>query len=136
MSTTESDDAGQDGGSKIETNASQVEPSRLEIPGAEGLFHIQILNEDTARGVVTTIVHLAPGSRIPAHRHRAGSEMHYVLEGDLIEDGRVLEAGSFLTHAAGQVHGPHESRTGAKVLTVQNWQSRDGNFDFEAVEPA
>ncbi len=135
MSTTESQDAGQDSGSKIETNASRIEPSRLEIPGAEGLFHIQILNQDTGRGVVTTIVHLAPGSRIPAHRHRSGSEMHYVLEGDLIEDGRVLEVGSFLTHTAGQVHGPHESRNGAKVLTVQSWQSQNGEFDFEAVEP-
>ena len=131
MSSTE--DAAGEAGAKIETNSSQVEPTRLEIPGAEGLFHIQILNEDAARGVVTTIVHLSPGSRIPAHRHRAGAEMHYVLEGDLIEDGRMLEAGSFLTHAAGQVHGPHESRGGARVLTVQNWQSRDGGFDFEAV---
>jgi quercetin dioxygenase-like cupin family protein len=123
-------------GAKIETNASQIEPTRLEIPGAQGIFYIQILNEDTQRGVVTTIVHLTPGSRIPAHRHSAGAEMHYVLEGDLVEDGRVLEVGGFLTHAAGQVHGPHESRGGARVLTVQHWQSQDGEFNFEAVEEA
>ncbi len=132
--SSDENDASPGSGLKIETNSSHVEPTRLEIPGAEGVFHIQILNEDRGRGVVTTIVHLAPGARIPAHRHRAGSEMHYVFEGDLIENGRVLEVGSFLTHAAGQVHGPHESRGGARVLTVQDWQSQNGQFDFEPVE--
>ncbi len=110
-----------------------AEATPFQIPGAEGEFRIQLLNEDEARGVVTTIVHLPPGGRIPAHRHQKGAEMHYVLEGDLIEAGQKLGAGSFLTHAAGQVHGPHESRGGAKVLTVQHWQSKDGSFDFEPV---
>src|SRR3712207_7191989 len=54
-------------------------------PGAQGQFRIQILNEDQARGVVTSIVHLPPGGRIPAHKHQAGAEMHYVIEGDLID---------------------------------------------------
>ena len=106
----------------------------FEIPGATGEFRIQILNEDTARGVVTSIVHLPPGGRIPAHFHRAGSEMHYVLDGDLIEAGEALGPGAFLTVPAGTVHGPHESRNGARVLTVQSWQSHDGSFDFHPVE--
>ncbi|WP_376096416.1 cupin domain-containing protein [Roseomonas sp. CCTCC AB2023176] len=106
----------------------------FEIPGAEGAFRIQILNEDRARGVVTSIVHLPAGGRIPAHYHDAGSEMHYVLEGDLIERGETLGAGAFLTHAKGVVHGPHESRGGAKVLTVQTWQSEGGEFDFRPAD--
>jgi quercetin dioxygenase-like cupin family protein len=112
-------------------SAEGVEATPFQIPGATGEFRIQILNEDQALGVVTTIVHLPPGGRIPAHRHQKGAEMHYVLEGDLINDGQALGAGAFLTHAAGQVHGPHESRGGARVLTVQQWQSTDGDFDFE-----
>ncbi len=111
--------------------AADIEATPFQIPGAEGEFRIQILNEDKGRGVVTTIVHLPAGGRIPAHKHQAGAEMHYVLEGDLIDAGQELGVGSFLTHAAGQVHGPHESRGGAKVLTVQQWQSKDGSFDFE-----
>ena len=107
------------------------EPTAFAIPGAEGEFKIQILNEDQANGVVTTIVHLPAGGKIPAHRHQKGAEMHYVLDGDLIDRGHSLGAGSFLTHAAGAVHGPHESKGGAKVLTVQTWQSSDGDFDFE-----
>ena len=116
--------------------AEGVSAAPFEIPGATGEFRIQILNEDMERGVVTSIVHLPPGGRIPAHRHQAGSEMHYVLEGDLIEKGESLGVGAFLTHAKGVVHGPHESKGGAKVLTVQQWQSRDGKFDFEPAEDA
>src|SRR3712207_1809674 len=114
--------------------ADSVSATQFEIPGSTGEFRIQILNQDAERGVVTSIVHLPPGGRIPAHRHRAGAEMHYVLDGDLVERGQALGPGAFLTHAAGVVHGPHESRGGARVLTVQHWQSRDGEFDFEAAE--
>ena len=118
---------------KLQLSAAGIDAVPFEIPGATGEFRIQILNEDEERGVVTSIVHLPPGGRIPAHRHQAGSEMHYVLEGDLVEAGEALEAGAFLTYPAGTPHGPHESRGGAKVLTVQQWQSRNGRFDFEPV---
>ena len=115
----------------IVADAASVSASPFVIPGSTGEFKIQILNEDTAKGVVTTVVHLPPGGRIPAHKHSKGAEMHYVLEGDLVENGQALAPGAFLTHAAGQVHGPHESKGGAKVLTVQVWQSEGGEFDFE-----
>lgn len=116
--------------------AESVEPAPFMIPGATGgTFRIQILNEDAGRGVVTSIVHIPAGGVIPAHCHRAGAEMHYLLEGDLTDGGEALPIGGFTTQAAGVVHGPHESRGGAKVLTVQSWQSSDGDFDFEpAVE--
>jgi hypothetical protein len=66
------------------------------IPGATGEFRIQVLNQDAGAGVVTSIIHLPPGGRIPAHRHGGG----------------------------------------AKVLTVQSWQSRPGDHDFELAEAA
>lgn len=115
----------------IALNADALPVTPFVIPGATGEFRIQILNEDAARGVVTTIVHLPPGGEIPAHKHQAGPEMHYVLDGDLNDAGHSYGPGGFLTHAAGQVHGPHSSRNGARVLTVQHWQSTDGQFDFE-----
>ena len=116
-------------------SAEGVTAAPFEIPGATGgEFRIQILNEDMGRGVVTSIVHLPAGGRIPAHRHEAGAEMHYVLEGDLIEKGESLGPGAFLTHAKGVVHGPHESKNGARVLTVQQWQSHHGDFDFRLAE--
>jgi quercetin dioxygenase-like cupin family protein len=114
--------------------AEGIAPTPFEIPGARGEFRIRILNEDAARGLVTSIVHLPPGGRIPAHFHRAGAEMHYVLDGDLVEAGEALGPGAFITCPAGVVHGPHESRNGARVLTVQSWQSHDGRFDFHLAE--
>ncbi|HEY0419974.1 MAG TPA: cupin domain-containing protein, partial [Acetobacteraceae bacterium] len=116
--------------------AEGVAPTQFEIPGSRGDFRIQILNEDTSRGVVTSIVHIPAGGFIPAHFHEAGPEMHYVLTGDLIERGERLGPGAFLTQAAGVVHGPHESEGGCQVLTVQSWQSRDGKFDFHIAEGA
>jgi hypothetical protein len=114
-----------------------VQPAPFVIPGATGgTFRIQILNEDAGRGVVTSIVHIPPGGVIPAHCHRAGAEMHYLLEGDLTDGGEALPIGGFTTQAAGVVHGPHESRGGARVLTVQSWQSADGDFDFEPAAEA
>ena len=120
----------------LQLTAEGISATPFEIPGSTGEFRIQILNEDASRGVVTSIVHLPPGGRIPAHKHQAGPEMHYVLEGDLIEKGEALGVGAFLTHAPGVVHGPHESKGGARVLTVQQWQSQHGNFDFEIAEDA
>ena len=117
----------------LKLDESSVEAAPFKIPGAEGEFRIQILNEDQARGVVTTIVHLPPGGTIPAHKHQAGSEMHYIMDGDMTDDGQEHGPGAFLTHSAGQVHGPHSSKNGARVLTVQTWQSSDGQFDFEQV---
>jgi quercetin dioxygenase-like cupin family protein len=114
--------------------AEGVAPTQFEIPGSRGDFRIQILNEDTSRGVVTSIVHIPAGGFIPAHFHEAGPEMHYVLSGDLIERGERLGPGAFLTQAPGVVHGPHESEAGCQVLTVQSWQSRDGQFDFHIAE--
>jgi quercetin dioxygenase-like cupin family protein len=119
---------------RLALDAAGVPAVPFAIPGATGEFRIQLLNQDAEAGVVTSIIHLPPGSHIPAHRHGAGAEMHYVLEGDLVDAGKELGAGAFLTHAAGQPHGPHESRQGAKVLTVQTWQSRHGNYDFEPLE--
>ena len=91
---------------RLQLAAEGVEAAPFEIPGATGgPFLVQILNNDAAKGVMATIVHLPAGGRIPAH-----------------------------FHAAGVVHGPHESRGGAKVLTVQSWQSRDGWFDFHLAD--
>ncbi|MDP3418361.1 cupin domain-containing protein [Falsiroseomonas sp.] len=119
----------------LQVTVDQVEPTPFHIPGATGgTFRIQILNEKAASGVVTTIVHIPPGGRIPAHRHQAGSEMHFLLDGDLTEAGTPVTTGTCLTHAAGVVHGPHESTGGARLLTVQSWQSQHGDFDFEPAE--
>lgn len=102
------------------------------ILGATDEFLIQFLNEDTARKIVTEIVYLPDGGIIPAHRQQAGTAMLYAIEGGLNDSGQQHVPGRFLTHAAGQVHGPHARRDGVRVLTVQQWQSKNGDSVLEA----
>jgi quercetin dioxygenase-like cupin family protein len=105
------------------------------IPGATpgGVF-AQLVNIDGAKGLVTTVIHIAPGAMIPAHLHKNGSEAHYVLEGDFIEDGVSYGPGTYLTHPANTRHGPHSSVGGCKVLTMQTSFVDPQNPDFNIAE--
>ena len=61
----------------------------MQIPGAEPPDGVMahLINIDPARGLIASIIHLKPGTTIPAHQHEAFAEAHYVLEGDLVNDG-------------------------------------------------
>ncbi len=113
------------------TNADAIEVSGITLPGAtpDGIA-ARLLNLDASRGVIATIIHIGPGAEIPAHFHRNGAEAHYVLEGDLVDAGRSLGPGTYLTHRAGIVHGPHGSVAGCKVLTIQGAGTGADGFDF------
>ena len=116
--------------------ADEIETSGIKLPGAtpDGI-EAQLLNVDAMRGVVATIIHFKPGAEIPAHFHRNGAEAHYVLEGDLVDAGRSFGPGTYLTHAAGVVHGPHASLHGCKVLTIQATEVGSQGYDFNLAEP-
>ncbi|MGI4764335.1 MAG: cupin domain-containing protein [Janthinobacterium lividum] len=106
---------------------SDVQPMGIKIEGStKDGFDVQMLNIDPKRGVIATIIHIKPGSEIAAHFHKGGAEAHYVLDGDLVDAGRVCGPGSYLTHAAGVVHGPHSSVAGCRVLTI-----RDADFGMD-----
>jgi quercetin dioxygenase-like cupin family protein len=105
------------------------------IPGAtpDGV-KATLLNVDGDKGLVTTIIHIAPGARIPAHYHNDGAEAHYVLEGDFINAGVTHGPGAFITHPKGVVHGPHASKNGCKVLTLQTSYVDPAKPDFNIAE--
>jgi quercetin dioxygenase-like cupin family protein len=113
----------------VQTDA--VAPVLFPIPGAtpDGVT-TTLVNVDADKGLVTTIIHIAPGASIPAHYHDEGSEAHYVLRGDFINAGETLGPGAFVTHPRGVVHGPHESRTGCSILTLQSAYVDPMNPDF------
>jgi quercetin dioxygenase-like cupin family protein len=116
-------------------DAGAVSPMAFPIPGSTpGGVQAQLLNVDGDRGLVATIIHIAPGARIPAHVHHDGAEAHYVLDGDFINAGQVLGPGAFVTHPVGVVHGPHESRSGCRVLTLQTAYVDPAKPDFHPVE--
>jgi quercetin dioxygenase-like cupin family protein len=116
-------------------DATTTAPIPFPIPGAtpDGVM-ATLLNVDGDKGIVTTIIHIAPGARIPAHFHNDGAEAHYVLEGDFINAGVTYGPGAFVTHPKGIVHGPHASRTGTKVLTLQTAYVDPARPDFHIAE--
>ena len=64
----------------------------------------KILLRDEERGLVTALVRMAPGSRLPLHEH-ADVEQTYVLEGSLADDeGNDITAGDFIWRPAGHRH--------------------------------
>ena len=99
----------------------QAEEVVMRIPGAEPEDGVMahLINADPSRGLVASIIHLKPGTTIAAHSHEGFAEAHYVLEGDLTNDGEEFGPGGYVTHGPGVVHGPHSSKNGCRVLTVQ-----------------
>jgi anti-sigma factor ChrR (cupin superfamily) len=58
---------------------------------------------DPIRHTMTALVRMAPGARLPRHRH-VTDEQFYMLEGDGHVQGQVLQAGDYYQAAAGTVH--------------------------------
>lgn len=113
----------------------QMEPVPFPIPGATpGGVQATLVNVDGSKGLVTTIIHIAPGARIPAHWHDDGAEAHFVIEGDFINAGATLGPGAFVTHPKGVVHGPHGSMGGCKILTLQTAFVDPAKPDFHIAE--
>jgi quercetin dioxygenase-like cupin family protein len=117
------------------TDTTKIDAVLFPIPGATpGGVKATLVNVDGAKGLVTTIIHIAAGARIPAHYHDDGAEAHYVLEGDFINAGVTYGPGAFITHPKGVVHGPHASRGGCKVLTLQTAYVDPAKPDFHIAE--
>lgn len=74
-------------GKSLALDANEISEIAFPIPGATGVVTAKLLNIDANSGLVTTVIHIHPGARIPAHYHNDGAEAHYVLEGDFINDG-------------------------------------------------
>ena len=70
-----------------------------DVPGVE----IAQLWLDTERKRHTTLVRVASGASLPAHRH-GGPEECYVVEGDLSDGDVELGAGDYVRHAPGTEH--------------------------------
>ena len=54
-------------------------------------------------GRQTVLVRMAPGARLPDHRHR-GVEQSFVLEGTLVDDEGACTAGNFVWRRPGSEH--------------------------------
>ncbi|MGH9798940.1 MAG: cupin domain-containing protein [Blastocatellia bacterium] len=83
---------------------------------------------DQTRGVVTSLVKMAPGGALPPHRHK-GDEQFFVLEGDCHVHGTRLGPGDFHRAAAGSVHESTYTIEGTTFLLV-------APADYEILQPA
>ncbi len=80
----------------LEVSRIAWEPS--EHPGVETKTLYRELS-----GRQTVLVRMAPGARLPEHRHR-GVEQSFVLEGTLVDDEGACTAGNFVWRRPGSVH--------------------------------
>jgi anti-sigma factor ChrR (cupin superfamily) len=80
----------------LDVDAIPWEPTRF--PGVDW----KVLYADGA-GRQTALVRMAPGARLPRHRH-VGIEQSFVLEGTLSDADGDCRAGHFVWRRAGSVH--------------------------------
>jgi len=81
------------------------------FPGVS-LRHLSV---DRVAGTQLALWRLAPGARIPPHRHQQAEEC-LVVDGSVQHAGAVYRAGDFLHAAAGSPHEAFETTTGATLL--------------------
>jgi len=76
----------------------EMECEATPFPGVER----KLLYQD-ASGRLTALVRMAPGARLPRHRH-VGLEQSFVLEGTLVDDDGACPAGHYVWRRPGSVH--------------------------------
>src|SRR5271168_1699977 len=77
----------------------------------------KVLFRDAAKGTVTVLVRMAPGTSAPRHRHAAVEES-YVLEGDVTISGVEMKPGDYCRAEPGSVHTGISTRRGCQFITI------------------
>ena len=82
-------------------------------PGVE----FRRLHRDEAAGTLTAVVRMAPGSRLPRHRHGTDEQL-FMLSGDADVDGVTVRPGDYYRAAAGTVHDVTRTEGGCTFLLI------------------
>lgn len=102
-----------------------------ELPWEKAQFEgveYKTLFLDKEAGVMTVLLRMAPGARLPDHEHVL-AEQTYVLEGRLVDDDGEVTAGNFVWRPAGSRHGAHTPDGGlmlAFFLKPNKFFAKDG----------
>jgi anti-sigma factor ChrR (cupin superfamily) len=78
---------------------------------------VEVKDLGAANGRAMQLVRFPPGTAFPAHKHE-GPEFVYVLEGELIQNGRRLGRGWASVSAAGTVDDDVRTERGCTFLLV------------------
>jgi anti-sigma factor ChrR (cupin superfamily) len=88
-----------------------------ELPWESTRFpgvHAKTLLFDKERGLVTVLLKMEPGARLPDHEH-VQIEQTYVLDGHLVDDEGETTAGNFVWRPAGSRHTAHTPEGGLMI---------------------
>lgn len=86
-------------------------------PGPYPGTRIQVLSTDLRRNYMLLYIELEPGAIFPEHDHRGAEEL-FVVQGDLVTEGRHLRAGDFVHGEAGSHHHDLRSPGGCHALLL------------------
>lgn len=84
---------------------------------AIGGIKVKQLAQNTEKGYVMLLMKVAAGTSYPSHHHN-GAEECYVIEGDVIAEGRILGPGDFHHADGGSDHDPLYTKNGCTLLLV------------------
>jgi quercetin dioxygenase-like cupin family protein len=104
-----------------EVTESQLTAGHFPFP-SEGEITLAVRNSNYALGPVMLHLVMKPGAVVPKHLHKDMAEALYVVEGDFTNEGKQYHAGTSLHFKAGNVHGPHSTENGCKLLIL--WTER------------
>lgn len=88
----------------------------FQHPVIEGI-KVKQLAQNTDKGYVMLLMKVAAGTSYPPHHHN-GAEECYVIEGDVIAEGRILGPGDFHHADGGSDHDPLYTKNGCTLLLV------------------
>jgi anti-sigma factor ChrR (cupin superfamily) len=84
---------------------------------------------DTTSGLLTVLLKMDPGARLPDHEHVL-IEQTYVIEGELVDPDGVCTAGNFVWRPAGTRHAAYTPNGGLLLAVFQapnKFFERDGS---------
>ena len=87
---------------------------KTRFPGVEA----KTLLVDKDSGLLTVLMKMAPGARLPDHEHVL-IEQTYVIEGSLVDDEGACDAGNFVWRPVGSRHEAHTPNGGLMLAIFQ-----------------
>lgn len=88
---------------------------------------------DRASGLLTMLLRMAPGAKLPDHEH-VGIEQTYVLEGSLVCGEGVCRAGDFVWRPAGSRHEAWAGPEGGLMIAMFQLPNRFFEADGRALD--
>jgi anti-sigma factor ChrR (cupin superfamily) len=102
----------------------ELPPGLMHLRATEGTWFpyldgisARVLAEDRKNHLISVLLKMEPGSKIPGHRHQ-GLEKCYVLEGDFNIGDQQYGPGDYQEAAPGSIHPEIFTKSGATVLII------------------